>query len=67
MRKQFSHAHYTISVGINFVSQERLNLVESNQHTYDFYKWVVFVQQRHSGPLKHQFPPYFRGNSVDYI
>ena len=38
---------YTISISIVCVSQEKLNLIESNQHIYGFFKWAIFKKQRH--------------------
>ena len=38
---------YTISISIVCVSQEELNLIESNQHIYGFFKWAIFKKQRH--------------------
>ena len=40
---------YTISISIICVSLEELSFIESNQHIYDFYKWVIFEKKRHCG------------------
>ena len=46
---------YTTSISILCLSQEERSLVESNQQMHDFYKGVIFEQQRHCGPLKSKF------------
>ena len=40
---------YTISISIICLSLEELSLIASNQQIYDFYKWAIFEEKRHSG------------------
>ena len=46
---------YTFFFSIFCVSQEGLNLMESNQQIYDFYKWALFEKQGQCGRLQSKF------------
>ena len=46
---------YTISISLLCISQKEFSFTESNQQTYDFYKWVIFEKQRLWNSVRYAF------------